>query len=187
MIDEGEVKSTKVDDAGEVTARVVCGDGHEPDQDVRIRQPAGLQAKPSGECDALILRDGRLIEVLTVVDREATAALPQIEDGQTRIHSLDALPQLISILSSLIKVGKDATRGAAREDDEVGGGRITFTAVSAVGPPPIVTINIVYTNAKGASTTFGPLVVLGTYGGPPLVTFNFLELIKTFSTLVKVQ
>lgn len=188
VLDEGEVLSTSVDDMGEVVARIECGDGHEPEQLVRIRQPAGLQAKLlPGEHDAVILRDGKLIEVLTVVDRDATDKLPEITDGQTRIHSVDADPQLISIVSSQIKVGRNASRGGARENDEVGGGTITLTAVTAVGPPPIVTINIVYTNAKGAIATFGPLVVLGTYTGNPTVVFQLLELIKTFSALVKVE
>jgi len=64
---------------------------------------------------------------------------------------------------------------------------VLITVVTAAGPPPTVTINITYINAKGASTVIPPFILLGTYGGPPEITISPLALIKTFSSLVKIE
>ncbi len=189
FIDEGEVKSTALDDSGEVVCKILLPGG-QLIEGVRLRLPAGFQAMPVDDDDghdALALRDGDLVEVLTAVDREVTKALPKLQKGQTRIHSLEKLKaQLISILANEILVGKDATRGGARLNDEVGGGVITISGASS-GPPPTVALSIIYTNAKGATTTWGPVTFLGVITGTPVVTFSLLELIKTASSLVKVE
>jgi hypothetical protein len=191
FIDEGEGTKFGLDDMGEVECKITLADGRIVEGMLRLRQPAGFQARPVDDRighDALILRDGRLQEVLALVDRDATSKLPELKSGQTRIHSLDEQPQLISILMNEILVGKNAQRGGARKDDEVGGGTITLASVqNPGGPPPTFNFTVTYVDAKGATTTWGPAVIAGTAPVPPTATFKLLELIKTASDLVKVQ
>lgn len=191
FIDEGEVTKTSIDDMGEVVCKLVLPGG-KTIENVRLRLPPGFQGRPVDDSDghdAAIWRDGRLVEILALVDREVTQNLPELKKGQTRIHSLEkAAAQLISLLTDEIKVGRDATRGGARKDDEVGGGIITVTSAQVTPPPtPTFTLAFSYTNAKGSTATWGPVTLVGVAPTPPVVQFNLLELIKTASTLVKVQ
>lgn len=188
MLDVGEVTSISVDASGEMVATIEFAD--RPRSNVRIRQQAGFQSRPTNDSighDAIALRDGQLCEILSVVDRDATGKLTELPSGASRIHSLGSAPQTITVEDKKIAVGKNAQRGAAREDDEVRGDKVLIAVVSAVGPPPTVTISITYINAKGASTAIPPFILLGTYGGPPEITISPLALIKTFSSLVKVE
>jgi hypothetical protein len=188
MLDSGEVTSISVDANGELVATIEFADRSR--SNVRIRQPAGFQARPMNDRDghdAIALRDGRLCEILCVTDREATGKLVELPAGASRQHSLGNSPQTLTIEDNKIAIGKNATRGAARENDEVRGDRIILAVVSAVGPPPTVTITITYVNAKGTSTVIPSFVLLGTYAGPPELTISPLALIKTFSQLVKIE
>ena len=188
MLDSGEVTRIDVDGNGELVATIEFAD--RPRSNVRIRQPAGFQARPVNDSaghDAIALRDGRLCEVLFVTDRDATGKLVDLPAGASRQHSLGSSPQTITVEDQKIAIGKNASRGAAREDDEVRGDHILLAVVSAAGPPPTVTINITYVNAKGSSTVIPSFVLLGTYTGPPELTISPLALIKTFSSLVKIE
>ncbi len=188
MLDSGEVTSIGVDGNGELVATIQFADRTR--NNVRIRQPAGFQARPINDSeghDAIALRDGRLCEILCVTDRDATGKLVELPAGSSRQHSLGSDPQTLTIQDDEIAIGKNASRGAAREDDEVRGDRVILAIVAAAGPPPTVTINITYVPAKGASVVIPPLVLLGTYVGPPEITISPLALIKTFSSLVKIE
>lgn len=188
MLDSGEVTSISVDGNGEMVATISFPD--RPRSNVRIRQQAGFQSRPTNDSeghDAIALRDGRLCEILSVVDRDATAKLTELPSGAARMHSLGSSPQTLTIEDNKIAIGKNAQRGAAREDDEVRGDKVIISAVAVVGPPPVVTIQITYVDAKLNSTTIGPFELLGTYAGPPTLTISPLALIKTFSALVKIE
>lgn len=168
FIDEGECTEFTLDGNNEVMCQVTLADGRKVDGVLRLRQPAGFQARPKNDRaghDSLILRDGRLQEVLTLVDRDVTASLPTLQEAQTRIHSLeqDGTAQLISILFNEILLGKNAQKGVVRLDDHIDAGTITFVATPnpLLPAPPVFTLTITYTNVDGGVSQLGPLPFVG--------------------------
>jgi len=189
VIDEGEITNTRHDDSGELLCDVIVPGMSTPLRGVRLRLPMGLQARlfdTQREADALVLRDGPLAEVVTAVDRQATSELPKLESGQTRLHSLDPDPQLISILSTLIALGRNAKKGVVREDDKIDLGKIVFTFSVPAGTPPVFEMTIVYTDGLGsAPVTIGPVVIAGTGAPQPSYTLSLRGKAIDWSALVK--
>lgn len=192
FIDEGEVTRTEQDSEGEVVGRLKLPGQDEPTEDeIRVRFPAGIQARliDGREADALILRDGRLIEALTMVDREATSQLPELQKGQTRIHSLDENPQLISILTSAILLGRNAQKGVVRDGDTIDSGTIVLVFSNVLAGPSF-TLTITYTDGIGTvpPLIIGPITFAGTgLGAPGTFTIRLKGKAIQFSNLVKAQ
>lgn len=171
MLREGEAKSFKADDMGEIVCEIEHEDGH-IEKNVRIRFPAGLRARPvdskDGE-DQVSFQNGRFLECLAVSARDVTQQIEKkkaIQSGELQIFSLGEQPNGISLTDNKFLIGLSAQKKAAREGDAVDLGTITLTAVPApMASPPTITFTLAYTDGSSppvVGTIWGPFVLLGT-------------------------
>ena len=190
MFDESNFWAFYLDDVGEVRGSGEYGDGYPCDKK-RLLQPPGFQTFPrdSSEAngkDGLAWREGDTTEIIALSDRDTMAKLPKIQRGQSRVYSLDENPQIISVKSDEIKIGKNATRGIARKDDEVGGVNVTVIGTQITGSTFTITITMVDT--KQTMTVLGPITVVGLLPQPAVaVNFSGVSKIQTASTLGKAE
>lgn len=190
MIEESDFWIYSLDDVGEVRCSGVYSDGSTIEKR-RLLQPPGFQTFPMDATEnapmaGLAWREGNTAEILALADRDAISKLPKIVRGQSRMHSLDKQPQLISVKSDEIKIGKNATRGIARKDDEVGGVNVTVIGTQITGSTFTITITMVDT--KQTMTVLGPITVVGLLPQPAVaVNFSGVSKIQTASTLGKAE
>jgi len=188
MFDPSDFWKFYLDDVGEIRGSGEYCDGGEIEKR-RILQPAGFQTFPldssrQNSRDGLAFRSGNTTEIVALSDRDVVSKLPKIVRGQSRMYSLDKDPQVVAVKSDEIILGKNATRGIARKDDEVGGVRVIVIGNQVTGSTFQITITMV--DAKGTTTALGPIVVVGLLPQPVVeMTFEAVYKIQTASTLSK--
>jgi len=190
MLEESDFWKFYLDDVGEVRGSGVYSDGSQIEKR-RLLQPPGFQTFPmdaseSAPLDGLSWREGNTTEIVALSDRDAVSKLPKIQRGQSRMYSLDKSPQLVAVKSDEILVGKNATRGIARLDDEVGG--VTVTIAGTQTNATTFSIQFTVVDAKGTTTLIGPFVIVGVMASSPLLeTIKNISKITTASTLGKAE
>lgn len=190
MLEESDFWKFYLDDVGEVRGSGVYSDGSQIEKR-RLLQPPGFQTFPmdaseSAPLDGLAWREGNTTEIVALSDREAISKLPKILRGQSRMYSPENNPQLVAVRSDRILIGKNATRGGARLDDEVGGVELTIAGTQTNATTFSIQFTVV--DSKGTTTVIGPFVIVGVMASSPLLkTIKNIYKIQTASDLVKVE
>jgi len=159
--EEADIKSTTVDDIGEVLCKLDTSGGEEI-ENARLRSPMGARARPldatdEDGADALFQRNGDEAEVLLSVDRAVVDKLHQLlgelPKGSYQIHSLGNEPQTITLKDDRIQIGNspDGEKAAARVDDHVKCGQIQVIVVA----PAELTVNYIPPQGGAAKPLFG--------------------------------
>jgi hypothetical protein len=180
----GEVTGSDLDDMGEVLLDI-----EEAEDAVlkacRFAQQLGIRARPrrGAELECIYQALGDEVEATHVTDRGVTELLPGIDAGEMQVYSLGPAPQLISLKDAELKLGRNATRGAARDEDTVTVGNLRFAAVQVA---QVCTLTITYTDAENAQSVL-TLTFTGTAQPALGNTFNLKGKINSASSLVKVE